>query len=57
MVTIYNGYQISYEERDGKVIVSSAYYCGIQCSYGHVFDSWADLKRYVDNGGWGCRSN
>lgn len=50
--TNYNGYQITYTEERGKIVVLSAYYCGIQCSYRHEFDSMQDLKNYVDNGGW-----
>ena len=56
MVEVYKGYQITYEEVNGKIVVSRAYYHGIQCSYGGVFDSMQDLKDYIDNGGWGAGS-
>ena len=52
----YNGYQIVYEEENGKIIVKTANYCGIQCTYGDTFDSIEDLKEYIDNGGWGAGS-
>lgn len=52
----YKGYQIIYEENNGKVIVKTANYKGIQCTYGKTFDSMNDLKKYIDNGGWAAGS-
>jgi hypothetical protein len=54
MYTEYKGYKILFEEKEGKIIVITANYCGIQCSYGEVFDSKEELKAFIDNGGWSC---
>lgn len=56
MWTQYKGYQITYEIEDGKVVVQTANYNGIQCSYKQIFDSMSDLYEYIDNGGWGVGS-
>lgn len=57
MILHYKDYMINYDEIGGKIHVNSAHYCGIQCSYGKVFDSIDDLKRFIDNGGWGLGHN
>lgn len=56
MITVYKGYQITYEEINGKIIVTRAYYCGIQCSYGATFESMSALERFIDSGGWSVGS-
>ena len=53
MYLSYKGYAVIYEEENGKIIVKTANYGGIQCSYGGVFESVEALKQYIDDGGWG----
>ena len=48
----YKGYQITYHEENGKIVVTTANYDGIQCTYGKTFDSMSDLKNFIDSGGW-----
>lgn len=53
MILDYKNYIVNYDEINGEIHVNSAYFSGIQCSYGKVFGSIEDLKRFIDNGGWG----
>ena len=50
----YKRYFVQYEEKDGKIVVSSAVADGnFICSYGgQSFDSVEDLKKYIDSGAW-----
>lgn len=52
----YKGYHIIYDEEDGKIVVKTANYRGIQCSRGQTFDSISDMKDYIDSGGWSVGS-
>lgn len=52
----YSGYEIHYYEENGKIVVTSAFYCGLKCSNGKTFDSWNDLESYIDDGGWSAGS-
>jgi hypothetical protein len=51
----YKGFQITYHEENEKIIVDSAYYNKIQCSYKTTFSSMKELKEFIDNGGWSCK--
>lgn len=50
--TEYKGYHIIYHEENGKIVVTTANYHGIECTYGQTFDSLTELKNFIDNGGW-----
>lgn len=56
MRACYKQYTILYEEKDGKIIVSSITANGnFVCMYGtRTYDSFEDLKNDIDAGKYGC---
>lgn len=56
MRTEYKQYTILFEEKDGKIVVSSIIANGnFQCIYGErIYDSLSSLKRDIDDGKYGC---
>lgn len=56
MRACYKQYTILYEEKEGKIIVSSITANGnFVCMYGtRTYDSFEDLKNDIDAGKYGC---
>lgn len=56
MCASYKQYTIFYEEKEGKIIVTSIIANGnFTCMYGNrIYNSFEDLKKDIDDGKYGC---